>query len=121
MGMELYANSPVARAVWDEADVHLGEVYGFSILEIVSSAGLSVSSSINILMTSFALSQVRTNPKEKTVHFGGLKGQATRQKYMEMTYTTSKFLLSLASKAVNLTYLICSRLRWKRQDSPPLR
>ncbi|KAK4702957.1 hypothetical protein P7C70_g3267, partial [Phenoliferia sp. Uapishka_3] len=66
MGMELYANSAVARAVWDTADVHLGEVYGFSILEIV-----------------------RTNPKEKTVHFGGLKGQATRQKYMEMTYTTS--------------------------------
>ncbi|BGP33270.1 fatty acid synthase alpha subunit Lsd1 [Rhodotorula toruloides] len=66
MGMELYANSPVARAVWDEADRHLGEVYGFSILEIV-----------------------RTNPKEKTVHFGGLKGQATRQKYMDMTYTTT--------------------------------
>lgn len=35
MGMELYANSAVARAVWDTADVHLGEVYGFSILEIV--------------------------------------------------------------------------------------
>ncbi|GAA5980800.1 hypothetical protein JCM11641_002656 [Rhodosporidiobolus odoratus] len=66
MGMELYNNSPVARAVWDEADRHLGEVYGFSILEIV-----------------------RTNPKEKTVHFGGLKGQATRQKYMDMTYTTT--------------------------------
>ncbi len=57
MGMELYNNSAVARAVWDQADEHLGEVYGFSILEIV-----------------------RTNPKEKTVHFGGLKGQATRQK-----------------------------------------
>lgn len=67
MGMELYNTSPVARAVWDQADAHLGEVYGFSILEIV-----------------------RTNPKEKTVHFGGLKGQATRQKYMEMTYTTSE-------------------------------
>ncbi|GAA5924777.1 hypothetical protein JCM1841_004145 [Sporobolomyces salmonicolor] len=66
MGMELYNNSPIARAVWDQADAHLGEVYGFSILEIV-----------------------RTNPKEKTVHFGGLKGQATRQKYMEMTYTTT--------------------------------
>ncbi|KAK4046934.1 fatty acid synthase alpha subunit Lsd1 [Microbotryomycetes sp. JL201] len=66
MGMELYNSSPVARAVWDAADKHLGQVYGFSILEIV-----------------------RTNPKEKTVHFGGLKGQATRQKYMEMTYTTT--------------------------------
>ncbi|SGZ13233.1 BQ5605_C028g10557 [Microbotryum silenes-dioicae] len=66
MGMELYSTSAVAKAVWDQADAHLGEVYGFSILEIV-----------------------RTNPKEKTVHFGGLKGQATRQKYMEMTYTTT--------------------------------
>lgn len=37
MGMELYANSAVARAVWDMADAHLGEVYGFSILEIVRS------------------------------------------------------------------------------------
>ncbi len=37
MGMELYANSAVARAVWDTADAHLGEVYGFSILEIVRS------------------------------------------------------------------------------------
>ena len=37
MGMELYANSTVARAVWDMADAHLGEVYGFSILEIVRS------------------------------------------------------------------------------------
>lgn len=43
-------------------------------------------------MTIKTISQVRNNPKEKTVHFGGLKGQATRQKYMEMTYTTSKFL-----------------------------
>ncbi|GAA6028849.1 hypothetical protein JCM8097_007429 [Rhodosporidiobolus ruineniae] len=66
MGMALYESSPVARAVWDEADRHLGEVYGFSILEIV-----------------------RTNPLEKTVHFGGLKGQATRQKYLDMTYTTT--------------------------------
>ena len=61
MGMDLYNNSAVARNVWDEADKHLGEVYGFSILEIV-----------------------RKNPKEKTVHFGGLKGQATRAKYMEV-------------------------------------
>lgn len=78
MGMELYANSTVARAVWDMADAHLGEVYGFSILEIV-----------------------RNNPKEKTVHFGGLKGQATRQKYMEMTYTTSTLFSSIISNFSN--------------------
>ena len=65
MGMELYNNSPAARAVWDAADAHLLAVYGFSIIEIV-----------------------KDNPKEKTVHFGGIKGQAIRSRYMEMTYDT---------------------------------
>ncbi|CAH7689739.1 fatty acid synthase subunit beta [Phakopsora pachyrhizi] len=66
MGMELYNQSAVAKAVWDEADRHLGEVYGFSILEIV-----------------------RNNPKEKVVHFGGIKGHGIRRRYMEMTYQTT--------------------------------
>ncbi|KAI9620718.1 hypothetical protein KEM48_008068 [Puccinia striiformis f. sp. tritici PST-130] len=66
MGMALYTESAVARAVWDEADRHLGEVYGFSILEIV-----------------------RNNPKEKIVHFGGIKGHGIRQRYMEMSYQTT--------------------------------
>jgi fatty acid synthase subunit alpha len=35
MGMDLYASSEVARRVWDEADKHLGDVYGFSIIDIV--------------------------------------------------------------------------------------
>ena len=65
MGMELYNNSPAARAVWDAADAHLLAVYGFSIIEIV-----------------------KDNPKEKTIHFGGIKGQAIRSRYMEMTYDT---------------------------------
>jgi fatty acid synthase subunit alpha, fungi type len=63
MGMELYSNSPAAKVVWDQADSHLRAVYGFSILDIV-----------------------KNNPKEKVIHFGGLKGQAIRQRYMEMTY-----------------------------------
>ncbi|KIJ66907.1 hypothetical protein HYDPIDRAFT_174219 [Hydnomerulius pinastri MD-312] len=65
MGMDLYSNSPAARAVWDGADAHLLAVYGFSIVEIV-----------------------KDNPKEKTIHFGGIKGQAIRQRYMDMTYDT---------------------------------
>ncbi|CAL1716945.1 unnamed protein product [Somion occarium] len=65
MGMELYNNSPAARSVWDAADEHLAAVYGFSIVEIV-----------------------KDNPKEKTIHFGGIKGQAIRQRYMDMTYDT---------------------------------
>ena len=65
MGMELYQTSPVARAVWDAADAHLTSVYGFSIVDIV-----------------------KNNPKELTIHFGGIKGQAIRQRYMDLTYDT---------------------------------
>ena len=65
MGMELYNSSPVARAVWDAADAHLTSVYGFSIVDIV-----------------------KNNPKELTIHFGGIKGQAIRQRYIDLTYDT---------------------------------
>ncbi|KAG6813968.1 hypothetical protein H0H92_005223, partial [Tricholoma furcatifolium] len=65
MGMDLYNNSPAARAVWEGADTHLLAVYGFSIVEIV-----------------------KDNPKTKTIHFGGIKGQAIRQRYMDMSYDT---------------------------------
>ena len=63
MGMDLYTSSPAARVVWDGADAHLLAVYGFSIVDIV-----------------------KNNPKEATIHFGGIKGQAVRQCYMDMTY-----------------------------------
>ena len=63
MGMDLYSSSPAARAVWDAADEHLFAVYGFSIVNIV-----------------------KHNPKEKTIHFGGIEGQAIRQCYIDMTY-----------------------------------
>ncbi|CAE6423597.1 unnamed protein product [Rhizoctonia solani] len=66
MGMELYNNSPAARAVWEAADAHLLAVYGISIVDIV-----------------------KNNPKEKTIHFGGIKGQAIRQRYMAMSYDTT--------------------------------
>jgi fatty acid synthase subunit beta len=65
MGMDLYNSSSAARAVWEGADAHLLAVYGFSIVEIV-----------------------KDNPKEKTIHFGGIKGQAIRQRYVDMTYDT---------------------------------
>ncbi len=48
--------------VWTSIIILLA-VYGFSIIEIV-----------------------KDNPKDKTVHFGGIKGQAIRQRYMDMTY-----------------------------------
>jgi fatty acid synthase subunit alpha, fungi type len=66
MGMDLYNSSSAARAVWDSADSHLISAYGFSIVEIVCE-----------------------NPKKKTIHFGGIKGQAICERYMEMTYDTT--------------------------------
>lgn len=66
MGMYLYNCSPAARAVWEGADAHLLAVYGFPIVEVV-----------------------KDSPKEKTIHFGGIKGQAIRQRYMDIiTYGT---------------------------------
>ncbi|KAN0066591.1 fatty acid synthase alpha subunit Lsd1 [Thecaphora frezii] len=66
MGMDLYASSEVARAIWDEAEAHLYGKLGLSILEIV-----------------------RENPKTKTVFFGGAGGQRIREAYMAMDYVTS--------------------------------
>ncbi|KAG0311839.1 beta subunit of fatty acid synthetase, partial [Dissophora globulifera] len=63
MGMALYDSSPVAKEIWQRADKHFLENYGFSILDIV-----------------------RNNPNKKTIHFGGPKGNAIRQNYMSMRY-----------------------------------
>ncbi|KAF1999609.1 beta subunit of fatty acid synthase [Amniculicola lignicola CBS 123094] len=65
MGMDLYASSPVAAEVWDRADKHFMDNYGFAITNIV-----------------------RNNPKELTIHFGGPRGKAIRQNYMSMTFET---------------------------------
>ncbi|KAI1814482.1 fatty acid synthase beta subunit dehydratase [Poronia punctata] len=65
MGMDLYASSPVAKEVWDRADNYLINTYGFSILNIV-----------------------KNNPKELTVHFGGPRGKAIRENYMQMNFET---------------------------------
>ena len=65
MGMDLYDSSPIAKEVWDRADAHFLENYGFLITNIV-----------------------RNNPKELTIHFGGPRGKAIRQNYMAMTFET---------------------------------
>ncbi|SRR6266478_992460 len=66
MGMNLYNSSPAAHVVWDSVDAHLISAYGFSIMEIV-----------------------HENLKKNTIHFGGIKGQAIHECYMEMTYDTT--------------------------------
>ncbi|PNS15891.1 Fatty acid synthase subunit beta [Sphaceloma murrayae] len=65
MGMDLYASSPVAKEVWERADKHFLDNYGFAITNIV-----------------------KNNPKELTIHFGGPRGKAIRQNYMSMTFET---------------------------------
>ncbi|OCK86339.1 beta subunit of fatty acid synthase [Lepidopterella palustris CBS 459.81] len=65
MGMDLYASSKVARDVWDLADKHFIDNYGFAITNIV-----------------------KNNPKELTIHFGGPRGKAIRENYMSMTFET---------------------------------
>ncbi|KAF2209620.1 hypothetical protein CERZMDRAFT_46958 [Cercospora zeae-maydis SCOH1-5] len=65
MGMDLYGSSEVAKAVWDRADKHFMDNYGFAITNIV-----------------------KNNPKELTIHFGGARGKAIRKNYMDMTFET---------------------------------
>ncbi len=65
MGMDLYEKSEVARQVWDRADSHFLDTYGFSIIDIV-----------------------KNNPSELTVHFGGEKGRKIKLNYTQMTFET---------------------------------
>ncbi|KAK8022512.1 hypothetical protein PG993_013279 [Apiospora rasikravindrae] len=65
MGMDLYASSPVARALWDKADAYFLAQFGVSILDIV-----------------------RHNPTTIKVRFGGARGRMLRQNYLSMHYET---------------------------------
>ncbi|KAJ2506962.1 fatty acid synthase alpha subunit Lsd1, partial [Coemansia sp. RSA 2052] len=60
MGMDLYESSEAVRRTYDRADQHMRERFGFSILDII-----------------------RKNPREYTVHFGGVAGAHVRRNYME--------------------------------------
>lgn len=65
MGMDLYGKSEVAKQVWDRADIHFKETYGFSILDIV-----------------------KNNPTEMTIYFGGEKGRKIKENYTQMIFET---------------------------------
>lgn len=65
MGMDLYNKSTVAKEVWDKADAHFIDNYGFSILDIV-----------------------KNNPNELTIHFNGKQGRKIRENYMAMMFET---------------------------------
>ncbi|CAI4590099.1 BCE_3a_G0032390.mRNA.1.CDS.1 [Saccharomyces cerevisiae] len=65
MGMDLYKTSKAAQDVWNRADNHFKDTYGFSILDIV----------IN-------------NPVNLTIHFGGEKGKRIRENYSAMIFET---------------------------------
>ncbi|KAF2472680.1 beta subunit of fatty acid synthase [Lindgomyces ingoldianus] len=63
MGMDLYATSEAAREVWDRADQHFWNQYGFLITDIV-----------------------KNNPKEHIIRFGGQHGRKVRQQYMDLAF-----------------------------------
>lgn len=63
MGMDLYNTSSVSREIWDRADNHFMNRYGFSLLNIV-----------------------RNNPLDLTIYFGGTKGASIRQNYQSLVY-----------------------------------
>ncbi|KAI9223673.1 hypothetical protein BC828DRAFT_410490 [Blastocladiella britannica] len=106
MGMELYASSPVAREIWDRADAHFRTEFGFSILEIV-----------------------RTNPKSKTVHFGGKRGRKIRDNYMTMTFdqvdgatgkvTTKSLFPSITAETESYTFQAPQGLLYATQFTQP--
>ena len=87
MGMELYAQNQIAREVWDRADAHLMDVFGLSNIPIAYS--LDANAVSNIYAGFSILRIVRENPKELTVHFGGPRGRAIREKYMSITVENS--------------------------------
>nr|POE78610.1 fatty acid synthase subunit beta [Quercus suber] len=77
MGMDLYESSAVAKEVWDRADKHFLDNYGFAITNIV-----------------------KNNPNELTIHFGGARGKAIRQNYMSMTFETVALDGSIKSEKI---------------------
>ncbi|OCL12674.1 putative fatty acid synthase beta subunit [Glonium stellatum] len=66
MGMDLYSLSPVCKELWDRADAHIRETYGWSIIDIV-----------------------KNNPKSLTVYFGGKNGRRIRDAYLAMKIEVS--------------------------------
>ncbi|KAL8788551.1 MAG: hypothetical protein Q9213_001624 [Squamulea squamosa] len=79
MGMELYAQNPVARAIWDRADSFLHETFGTYKIRLLShNERLIKSIAFSILHI------VRHNPKVLKIHFGGSRGRRIRQNYLRM-------------------------------------
>ncbi|KAF2800346.1 beta subunit of fatty acid synthase [Melanomma pulvis-pyrius CBS 109.77] len=89
MGMDLYETSAAARAVWDRADKHFDDNYGFRISDIV-----------------------KKNPKSLTIHFGGRRGAQIRTNYLSMLYDsydvdgnkTSKRFFDIHEHSASYTY-----------------
>ncbi|ETN41093.1 uncharacterized protein HMPREF1541_03028 [Cyphellophora europaea CBS 101466] len=100
MGMDLYATSEVAKAVWDEADRFYSQTYGFLISEIV-----------------------KHNPKVLTVYFGGRRGAKIRQSYMEMTVESNgkpeKFFESINKKTTKYTFTHNAGLLFSTEFAQP--
>ncbi|KAJ2162515.1 fatty acid synthase alpha subunit Lsd1, partial [Coemansia sp. RSA 552] len=61
MGMDLYQQSPAARAVWDRANAYMLSMYDIDLLKIV-----------------------RTNPDQLTIRFNGRAGESVRQNFFDL-------------------------------------
>lgn len=104
MGMDLYNSSKIAKDVWDRADVHFKETYGFSILDIV-----------------------QNNPKELTIYFGGEKGRKIRENYIKMvfetivdgTVKTEKIFKEITEESISYTFKSPSGLLSATQFTQP--
>ncbi|KAH7122772.1 acyl transferase domain-containing protein [Dendryphion nanum] len=89
MGMDLRATSAAARKVWDVADKHFDETYGFLLTHII-----------------------QHNPKTLKIHFGGPRGARIRNNYLNMTYDSisptgtrvTKPFFNIAPTASSYTY-----------------
>ncbi|KAJ2264328.1 fatty acid synthase alpha subunit Lsd1, partial [Coemansia sp. RSA 371] len=89
MGMELYQQSPAARAVWDRANNHMLATYDINLLDIV-----------------------RANPVEHTINFRGRAGERILRNYMAcgksslvpgLTAESSSFTFQAAGGLLNAT------------------
>ena len=86
MGMELYAQNQIAREVWDRADAHMMDVFG----PLIYPCHTHRTNAVSDTFTGFSILKiVRENPKELTIHFGGPRGRAIRDKYISITVETS--------------------------------
>ncbi|KAJ2159048.1 fatty acid synthase alpha subunit Lsd1 [Coemansia sp. RSA 552] len=75
MGMDLYEQSPAARAIWDRANAHMLNTYDIDLMDIV-----------------------RNNPAERTIYFDDSDGEQVQNRYMALPGRLGKPVISDITK-----------------------